>query len=331
MKESPEHRLAKELITAEISRRLNYGLGMPWIFKDKDVSDFPFLGNLLLGANRVVMEHPLKTPFGSQFRLDIAVLGSPIHSEEMVLGGVEIELGHAFDGRKALIGKSLGFPLISIDITEMTLDELTAEWASQVLTATTYDHEQGRRQTYIYIHDLLYPLYAQIPSFIDNEKRHQFLIFADNPTLDKLNSWMKKLAQKLNYHNGEVAVAIVNAKNEQSHKMLKRAGQVAGPDWEEFNNQRCLRLTIPRPMDSNDLKNHRFHMTMARLLLSHSDSLVGYKYCNGIDNDHPDDDIWIARRRSADLKILEEYRVLPKRLAEPISRLMAVVSSIQDN
>ncbi|SSQ10995.1 Uncharacterised protein [Acinetobacter baumannii] len=213
----------------------------------------------------------------------------------------------------------------------MTLDELTPEWASQVLTATTYDHEQGRRQTYIYIHDLLYLLYAQIPSFIDNEKRHQFLIFADNPTLDKLNSWMKKLAQKLNYQNGEVAVAIVNAKNEQSRKMLERAGQVAGPDWEEFNNQRCLRLTIPRPTDSNDLKNHRFHMTMARLLLSHSDSLVGYKYCNGIDNDRPDDDIWIVRRRSADLKTLEEYRVLPKRLAEPINRLMAVVSSIQDN
>ncbi len=54
VKESTEHRLAKELITAEISRRLNYGLGMPWRFKDKDVSNFPFLGNLLLGADRVV-------------------------------------------------------------------------------------------------------------------------------------------------------------------------------------------------------------------------------------------------------------------------------------
>jgi hypothetical protein len=49
------------------------------------------------------------------------VLGPPVQAEPMVLGGVEIELGHAFDGRKALIGKSLGFPLISIDITEMTL------------------------------------------------------------------------------------------------------------------------------------------------------------------------------------------------------------------
>ena len=208
-KESTEHRLAKELVAAELSRRLSYGLGMPWIFKDKDVSDFPIQGNLLLGADRVVIEYPLKTPFGSQFRLDIAVLGSPVHSEAMVLGGVEIELGHAFDGRKALIGKSLGFPLISIDITEMTIAEFTPEWASRVLTGTTFNHEEHRRKTYIYLHDLLYPLYVQIPLFIDKEKRHQFLIFADNPTLDKLNSWMKKLAQKLNYQNGEVAVAIV--------------------------------------------------------------------------------------------------------------------------
>ena len=117
---------------------------MPWAFKDADASDYPLEGNLLLGADRVATEHPLETPFGSKFRLDVAVLGPPVQAEPMVLGGVEIELGHAFDGRKALIGKSLGFPLISIDITEMTLDELTPEWARQVLTATTRSHEQGR-------------------------------------------------------------------------------------------------------------------------------------------------------------------------------------------
>ena len=40
-------------------------------------------------------------------------------------------------------------------------------------------------------------------------------------------------------------------------------------------------------------------MTMARLLLLHSDSLVGYKYCNGIDNNRLEDDILVVRRRSA--------------------------------
>ncbi|WP_420466849.1 hypothetical protein [Panacagrimonas sp.] len=331
VQESAEHRYAKELVAAELSRRLNAGLAMPWAFKDVDASDYPLEGNLLLGADRVVIEHPLETPFGSKFRLDVAVLGPPVQTEPMVLGGVEIELGHVFDGRKALIGKSLGFPLISIDITEMTLAELTPEWAQKVLTATTRSHEQGRRQTYIYLHDLLYPLYAQLPAFLDNEQRHQFLVFADDNTLSKLVRWMNALAEKLEYPKGTVAVALVNGKNEQSRKMLERAGQVVGPDWTEFNNQRCLRLTLPRPQGPADLQAHRLHMTMARVLLSHADALVGYKYCNGVDNNNPEEDVWVAHRWIADLKTHTQHRVLPKRLAEPINRLIAVVSDLHRN
>lgn len=301
VQESPEHRRAKELVADELSRRLRAGLAMPWSFKDVDSSDYPLEGNLLLGADRVANEHPLERPFGSKFRLDVAVLGPPVQTEPMVLGGVEIELGHAFDGRKALIGKSLGFPLISIDITEMPLSELTPEWAQRVLTATTRSHEQGRRQTYIYLHDLLYPLYAQLPAFLDDEQRHQFLVFADDKTLNKLVNWMNLLAEKLGYSKGTVAVAIVNGKNDQARKMLERAGQVVGPDWRDFNDQKCLRLTLPRPKGPADLQAHRFHMTMARILLS-TDALVGYKYCNGVDNNHPEDDIWVAKRWIANEK-----------------------------
>ena len=329
--ESPEHRRAKELVAEELSNRLSAGLAMPWIFKDEDASDYPLEGNLLLGADQVAIEHSLETPFGSQFRLDVAVLGPPVQAEPMVLGGVEIELGHAFDGRKALIGKSLGFPLISIDITEMTLAELTPEWAQRVLTATTRSHEQRRRQTYIYLHDLLYPLYAQLPAFLDNEQRHQFLVFADDETLNKLVRWMNLLADKLEYPKGMVAVALVNGKNDQARKMLERAGQVVGPDWQEFNDQKCLRLTLPRPKGPTDLQAHRFHMTMARVLLSHTDALVGYKYCNGVDNNHPEDDVWVAKRWIADEKRFSEHRVLPKRLAEPVNRLIAVVSDLRHN
>lgn len=327
--ENPEHRRAKELIAAELARRLAAGLAMTWAFKDANASDYPLEGNLLLGADQVVTEHPLDTPFGSRFRLDIAVLGPPIQTEPMVLGGVEIELGHAFDGRKALIGKSLGFALISIDITEMTMDDINAQWAEQALTATTRNHEQGRRQTYVYLHDLLYPLYAQLPTFLDSEQRHQYLVFSDDETLRRLVSWMNLLARTLDYPTGAIAVAIVNGKNEQSRKMLERAGQVVGPDWEQFNNHQCLRLTVPRPKGLADLQAHRFHMTMARLLLSHADALVGYKYRNGVDNNHPEDDVWVAHRWIANQKIHTHHRVLPKRLAEPINRLMKVVSDLQ--
>lgn len=331
VQESPEHRQAKELVAAELSRRLNAGLAMPWAFKDADASDYPLEGNLLLGADQVATEHRLETPFGSEFRLDVAVLGPPVIAKPMVLGGVEIELGHAFDGRKALIGKSLGFPLISIDITEMTLDELTPEWAQQVLTATTRTHEQGRRQTYVYIHDLLYPLYAQLPAFLNDEKRHQFLVFADDETLNKLVGWMNLLAEELGYPKNTVAASLVTAKSDQSRKMLERAGQVVGRDWREFNSQQCLRLTLPRPEGQADLQAHRFHMTMARILLSHSDALVGYKYCNGVDNNHPEEDVWVAHHWNAELKTHSQHRVLPKRLAEPINRLIAVISDLNRN
>lgn len=233
--ESPEHWRAKELIAVELARRLAAGLAMPWAFKDADASDYPLKGNLLLGADQVVTEHPLDTPFGCRFHLDNAVLGPPIQTEPIVLGGVEIELGHAFDGRKALIGKSLGFALISIDITEMTMDDINAQWAEQALTSTTRNYEQGRRQTYVYLHDLLYPLYAQLPTFLNSEQRHQYLVFSDDTTLRRLVSWMNLLAKTLDYPTGAIAVAIVNGKSEQSRKMLERAGQLVGPDWEQFN------------------------------------------------------------------------------------------------
>ena len=328
-RESIEHRHAKELIAAELERRLHSGLGMPWRFKDNDASDFPLEGNLLLGADEIATEYPLSTPFGSKFRLDVAVQGPPVEKTPMTLGGVEIELSHAFDGRKALIGKSLGFPLISIDISEMSLSEITPEWARCALAATTYNHEQGRRFTYIYLHNLLYPLYAQIPDFIDPDRRHQYIVFADDGTLGDLVRWFNHLSKKLEYRNGAVAVSVVNGKSKQSRLVLERAGDILGPEWQRFNENKCLRLTVPRPTGPGDLQAHRFHMTMARVLLQ-ADALVGYKYSNGMGNsDHPEDDVWIHRHWVKEQGIHTTHRILPKRLAEPINRILQVVSELE--
>ncbi len=329
VQESREHHHAKELIAAELTRRLQAGLGMPWWFKDDDASDYPLEGNLLLGANGIATEYLLPTPFGSKFRLDIAVLGPPIEKMAMTLGGVEIELSHAFDGRKALIGKSLGFPLISIDISEMSLEEITPEWARDVLTASTRNHEQGRRQTYIYLHDLLYPLYSKIPDFIDPGRRHQYIVFADDETLQQLVKWFNRLSKKLGYPNGAIAVSVVNSKSDQSRLVFERAGEILGTEWQLFNENQCLRLTIPRAAGCADLQGHRFHMTLARVLLSHANALVGYRYSNGIDNTDPNEDIWIHRHWVKEQGHFTTHRVLPKRLAEPISRLMQVIDDLQ--
>jgi hypothetical protein len=327
-RESSEHLRAKDLIAAELNRRLTAGTAMPWSFEDKDASDFPFVGDLLVGAEKISIEHSISTPFGFKFRLDIAVLGPPIDKVPMILGGIEIELDHSFDGHKALIGRSLGYPLISVDIEGLKIDQITSEWAKQALTKTTGSHEQVRRFTYVYLHELLYPLYAQIPRYIDEEQRHQFLVFSDDAGLEKLPNWLNILGRKLSYPDHAIAISLVNGISEQSRRMLQEAGKVVGPDWINFNQHKCLRITAPRPQGPNDVRAHKFHMTLARLLISDIVALVGYKYCKRVQNYDPEDDLWVHDRWIAAERISKRYRILPKRLGEPISQLLHVIEQL---
>lgn len=326
-KESPEHSKAKKLVAEALCGRLVNGLAMPWCFKDAASSQFPLQGNLLLGAKGVHIEERIKTSFGYEYRLDVAITSTPIHKNPIFLGGIEIEWCHQFDGRKALIGKSQAFPLISIDISGMTLDEITPEWANMALTATTHSSELGQRKTYVYLHDILYPLYVQLPSGLVKETRHQFLVFAPDKEITRLERWAKDLQVRVGLASSAMAVSVINAKSEQSKKMLRNAGQVVGADWQQVNSQRCLMLTVQRA-NPVDVPSHLFHLCMANLFLSHTDSLVGYKYMTGILNDDPQDDVWMHPKWNSETKRADYYRILPKRLAEPRSRIVDVLNSL---
>lgn len=326
--ESAEHRLAKELIAAELQHHMNNGKPMRWSFKDQSISDFAFCGNLLLGAHTIKMEFPLHTPFNCSYRLDIAVLGPPIYQQEMVLGGIEMEFSHAFDGRKALIGKSQGFPLISIDISGMSLAELTPEWACRVLSDTTLDDPDRRRKSYVYLHDLLYPLYIVSQGILRDDDKHQYHVFDNDETLRKLAHWINELSKKLKLSANDVSASLVNDKSEKSKKALMTAGQIVGSDWDKFNAHQFLRITLKRPDSPDSLAIHLLHLTIVRLLLSQTNALVGYQYRNGESNAHPEQDLWIFQRGIKDRETFEEYRVLPKRLAEPISRIIEVLNRL---
>jgi len=328
--ESIEHRTAKDLIAQELQQRVLQNKGLPWSFRDISASDFHFEGNLLLGAVEIAPEYTVQTPFGTCFRLDVAVLGTAIRSKPIILGGIEIERTHAFEGRKALLGKSLGFPLISIDISEMSIDEITPEWAARVLSQTTASSLNRRRQTYVYLHDLVYPLFVQIPKEIIEEQKHQYLIFADDSTLAKLVKWINSLAEILEYPKNSVTPSIVNGRSDAAKKTLHGAGEVVGPDWTMFNNQRCLRLTLPKSTGVTDLRAHKFHIALAYILLNHTNALVGYKYQNGIDNDNPQEDIWIEQKfESFNPLTFSKHRILPKRLAEPVEHLLSIINSLK--
>ena len=272
--ESAEHARAKALLVAELQRRIEAGHGLPWSFKDENVSDFPLVGNLLLGATQVVPEHPLTTPFGSSYRLDIAVVGPAIARQPLLIGGIEIERWHHFDGRKALIGRSMGFPLITVDITAMDLAELTEGWAARVLSDTTRSDAQGRRLSYVYLHDVLYPQFLKLPSDAEDDPKHQYLVFADDATLNRLRSWLRQLADALGYEQTAAVLQLLNAKSPSALKALQNAGSIVGDGWEGFNNQRMLRISVPRPTGPSDERGHKLHGTLGKLLLS-CDCLVG--------------------------------------------------------
>lgn len=325
--ESPEHAAAKRMVADALRQRLQQGIAMPWYFKDPDSSQYHLAGNLLLGAEAVRTEESVKTSFGCNYRLDIAIVSKQVSKDPIILGGVEIEWEHQFDGRKALIGKSQAFPLISIDISEMTLEEITPEWADAALTATARSSDAGQRKTYVYLHDLLYPLYLQFPNELVKDRRHQFVAFAPDKDLKRLEKWTKTLQELVGLPKSAMAVSIVNAKSEQSRKMLENAGQVVGHDWQSVNSQQCLRLTVDRPSPV-DVSSHMFHLCLANLFLSHSDTLVGYKYMTGILNEDATEDIWRHPKWNPETKQYDYYRILPKRLAEPRSRILDVLNSL---
>lgn len=297
---------------------------MPWYYMDDSVSQYHLAGNLLLGAEAITQEQVIKTPFGNTYRLDVAVLGKPILRHPLVLAGVEIELGHAFDGRKALAGRSMGFPLISVDITGMTLEQLTPQWAERALTATTASSNDGHRKTFIYLNDLLYPLYIQLPaSLIEGDNfRHQFLVFAPDEHLIRIKEILEKVRNALGIKSPQVLLAIVNGKSESAAKQVANLGAIVGPDWKDFNEHRCLTVTLDRPRSPLDEPSHLMHIAIAVLLAGKGLALVGYKNRLGITNDHPEEDIWNECRRG------EWHRILPKRLAEPFQRYLAVIEAL---
>ena len=79
----------------------------------------------------------MKTPFGEDYRFDIALLGPVIENERVVLAAIELELEHEFESTKCLIGKCLGFPLLSLDLKAIESEPLYGEQLLKRLVETT--------------------------------------------------------------------------------------------------------------------------------------------------------------------------------------------------
>lgn len=323
--ESPQHKRAKEVIAAELQRRLRAGLALPWAYKDASVTEFYLAGNLLLGAETIVTEHRITTPppLSSYYRLDVAILGKAVINNPTILAGIEIEYGHAFDGRKAIAGKCSGYPLISIDITDLELEEITPEWARRALTDTTHTDPLGQRKTFIYLNPLLYPLYIQLPpDLLQKEPRHQFVIFAQDQQLKRIKEKIETVRGLLSLSIKDVVLQLPNAKSEQSKIMVANLGNIVGAGWADMNDQRCLTVSLDRPKAVNDVPRHLMHIFLAIYLAGWCNALVGYKWCMDITNVHPEQDLWKAWHNKS------YCYPAPKRLSIPFAQYVAALNRL---
>lgn len=323
--ESDIHFTAKTMLAQYLESLIKDGKSLEWGYRDDRISDFTITGNLMSGVEEIQLEYKYKLKLldGKEYKFDIALLRKNITKTPFILGVIEIEKENKFGLLKCLICKSLGFPLISVDVGALKKEDITIEWAKQALRETTGNSEDGLRRNYIYIHNALYPVFTNIPVQLRLENKHQYVIFCKPIDLEKLTEYLEKYRVKLGLSRDEVHVdkPKLNRDDERSVKMFQNEGSIAGKDWQDYNSEQYIRLTLRVP--SNKEGNlYLYHLVIARLLNAHFQTLVGYKYTKGITNKNPENSIWTHSELDRDTNELKKIRILQKQMSEPIQPII---------
>jgi hypothetical protein len=319
--ESELHKKARTVLTEYLSKKVEEGRGIKWAYSDDRISDFSLSGDLLSEVESVETHYKYKTPFGIEYEFDIALLGKKLNKERLLLGAIEIEHTHNFGFLKLIISKCLGFPMISVNVGELSPDEINEEWCKRVISETSKNSADGLRRNYIYLHNSLYPVYTNIPSRLRTDDKHQYLIFCKEEIFEKLVNTLKRYRVMLELLPNEVLIQPVkiNFEDKMSQKSANNEGSIAGADWRDFNSKRYIRITLKAPMDKKG-NNYLYHLILARLLNAHFDTLVGYKYRKELNNEDIDNPIWYSH--------FSKHKVIQKHLSEPVKYL---IEHLEDN
>lgn len=322
---NPRHSRTRELLVAALRDMLANKRAATWVIKDERVSEFPLTGNLLEHVTEVVSEYKFPTPFGKTYQFDIALLGPTVGKGPIVLAAVEVEFSHEFEALKCLLCKCLGFPLLSIDITETDDSEISEAWCQQLLLSTTAEHPEGRRFNYVYLHEMLYPVFLDIPPKAVNDDRHQFVVFAKDSEFDQLLRSLRALKMRLGFPTQDNSVLIqpVNVTSDQARKMCENEGSIAGHNWRDFNEKRYIRVVLDRPRAKRG-NVYLYHLLMTRLLNGHSNALVGYKYASSVQNMQPEEPMWHIYYPTKG----NHVRLLPKQMGQPVASHLAELASV---
>jgi len=149
--ESDVHEKAKLELASYLKNTLSEKNPLEWYFKDERMSDFSLGGNLLRQVVEIEEEYEYKTPFGVDYIFDIALLGPSLREGKapIILGVIELEKTNRFPILKCLISKSLGFPLVSINIEDLKLGEIDEDWVRKSISESRNTAEEGQRKNYI--------------------------------------------------------------------------------------------------------------------------------------------------------------------------------------
>jgi hypothetical protein len=325
------HKKTQETLLNAIKKLLLANIPIQWGFNDQRLTDFPLAGNLLSDVQTVEKEYRIFPPFINYYDLDIALLGEKLCKKNIILGAIEIEYTHEVDLLKSLLCKSLGFPLLTINIRDADYDEITEEWCIKRLTETKYNSGDERRRNYVYIHNMLYPVFLtgyEVWGIGDN---HQYIIFANNDEVNSLSKYIELLKTTLSLNDNEVNFRVVNrnAADKGSNTMFENEGALTGENWKEYNPNKFIRLIVKRPKAKSG-SIYKFHLVLTQLLTLHVDCLVGYKFDTGQSNFDRDNPIWNVSRSERNLNgppnfIWHKKRFCPKRISEPIREIIKYI------
>lgn len=310
------HGLAVAAIVSALQGLMAKVMSANWAYTDPRISnDASLSGNLLQDVIEIAVEYPYRlAAVDRSYRFDIALLGPKVGKSKAILAVIEVELTHAYDVEKCLVAKSLGFLLLSMNIDELDEDEISEAWAVETLLGRTTNRSDRRRFNFIYLHDMLAPVFLDI-NFAD---KHEYVVFVGNGKHEFACNQLKRLKAHLGFSPDDPAILIqqIGIKNDQARKIAENEGSVAGRDWAAFNSSQYIRIVLERPrLKAGPI--YLYHLQMAMLLNGCLNCLVGYKYSKGIKNKNPGEPLWNVSCREHGTTCR-----LPKQVSQPLAQIL---------
>jgi hypothetical protein len=327
------HQKMQNILINIINKKIEGNEKLEWFYSDERLTDFSISGDLLKYVETVEKEYKINIgPLNLDYCLDIVLLGRKLNKTNIILGAIEIENTHEAEFLKILVCKSLGFPLLTIDIGEYSENEINEELCLKLLLETTKDNEQSRRRNYIYIHNLTLPLFIKKNDNWEFDDGHQYIIFMEHDNdIDKFKKYIKELKSilELNEKNVLFQSERINRNIDSSKTMQENDMNLLNQSHNEYFTDRYIRLVLERPEGSKNI--YLFHFVLCKLLALHFNCIVGYKYRRRSTLDESKDDpIWRLKRFDKETLKWEYTRYCPKQLSEPIYMIIHEINKHSD-